>query len=310
MTGADRHVALTGATGFVGTAVLEELLQQGFRVSALARRDQPARDGVTWIPGDLTDETALSTLVAGADAVIHVAGLIKARRRTEFFDINKGGTARLIAALDGRPVRFIHLSSLAAREPALSGYAASKAAAEVLVRSAPALDWTILRPPAVYGPGDRETLIFFKAARERRPFLPGGTAHRTSLVHVADLAAALVAAIDLPGISARIAEVHDGEPKGYAIREVLAMIDGRPDFHHPIFLPGGLLQVVGGAIWLASTISGTVPMLTPGKARELTHVDWVCRDTVLADAGWRAAIPAARGLPETRAWYEAHGDLP
>ncbi len=309
MTAPARRVALTGATGFVGGTVLDELVKQGYRVSALVRRNQPARDGVTWISGDLTDEAALRALVADADAIVHVAGLIKARRRADFFDINKGGTGRLIAALGGRPLRFIHLSSLAAREPALSSYAASKAAAEVLVKAAPGLDWTILRPPAVYGPGDRETLVFFRAARRRRPFLPGSAGHRTSLVHVADLAAAIVAAIAMPALSDQVAEVHDGEPKGYAFAEVLAMIHGGTGFHRPIFVPGSVLQAAGGALWLASMATGGVPMLTPGKARELSHGDWVCRDTTLADAGWRAAIPASRGLPETRVWYEVHGDL-
>jgi nucleoside-diphosphate-sugar epimerase len=310
MTKPARRVALTGATGFVGRAVLDVLLQQGYRVSALARREQTFRNDVTWIAGSLTDELALRALITDADAVVHVAGLIKARRRADFFEINKGGTANLIAALAGRTTRFIHLSSIAAREPALSSYAASKAAAEVLVKAAPGLDWTILRPPAVYGPGDRETLAFFKAARLRRPFLPGSAGHRTSLVHVADLAAAIVATIDRPAMSGRIAEVHDGEPEGYAFAEVLEMIHGAPGFHRPVFVPGGVLQLAGGVIWLASLVTGGVPMLTPEKARELNHADWVCRDTTLADAGWRAAIPASRGLAETRSWYEAHGDLP
>lgn len=309
MTEPAKRVALTGATGFVGRVVLDELLKRGYRVSALARREQPFRDGVTWIAGSLTDELALRALVTDADAIVHVAGLIKARRRADFFDINKGGTAKLIAALGGRPMRFIHLSSLAAREPALSSYAASKAAAEVLVRAAPGLDWTILRPPAVYGPGDRETLVFFKAARHRRPFLPGSAGHRTSLVHVADLAAAIVATIRMPALSGKLAEVHDGESKGYAFTEVLGLIEGGPGFHRPVFVPGGVLQAAGGALWLTSMATGAVPMLTPGKARELTHADWVCRDTTLADAGWHATIPAHRGLAETRAWYEANGDL-
>ncbi len=305
-----QRVALTGATGFVGRAVLEELLKRGYLVSALARREQRVRDGVTWIAGDLGDPLALQALVAGADAVIHVAGLIKARRRADFFDVNKGGTGALIAALGGRTVRFIHLSSLAAREPGLSSYAASKAAAEILVSTTPNLDWTILRPPAVYGPGDRETLVFFKAARQRRPFLPGGAGHRTSLVHVADLADAIVATIGMSSLAGTVAEVHDGAPRGYAFAEVLGMITGGECRHRPLFVPSSVLQAAGAVIWLASLMTGGVPMLTAGKARELTHPDWVCRDTALADAGWRASTPAARGLPETRAWYEANGDLP
>jgi nucleoside-diphosphate-sugar epimerase len=127
---------------------------------------------------------------------------------------------------------------------------------------------------------------------------------------VADLAAAMVAAIHLPGLSGKTAEVHDGAPDGYAFADVLDMIEGSPGFHRPVFVPGALLQAAGGAIWLAGMATGGIPMLTPGKARELTHADWVCRDTALAETGWIAAIPAARGLAETRAWYEANGDLP
>lgn len=304
-----RRVALTGATGFVGASVLDRLLSDGWEVTALARQGQPARPGVTWVSGHLTDEAALGTLVRDADAVVHVAGLIKARRRADFFEINETGTARLLAALEGRSVKYVHLSSLAARAPSLSGYAASKAAAETLVRTS-TLDWTIIRPPAVYGPGDRETLAFFRAARSRRPFLPGRPGHRTSLIHVADLASAIAAALALPGLTGKTAEAHDGAKGGYAFAEVLGLITGEAGWHRPLFVPSPLLQAVGGAILLASKLTGGVPMLTPGKARELTHADWVCRDTALVEAGWRPTIPASRGLPETRAWYEAHGDLP
>ena len=309
MTEMTRRVALTGATGFVGARVLDRLLEDGWQVTALARRDQPARDGVTWVSGHLTDDAALIDLTRDADAVVHVAGLIKARNRTDYFEINKTGTARLLAALGGRRIRYIHLSSLAAREPTLSGYAASKAAAETLVRAS-AQDWTIIRPPAVYGPGDRETLVFFKAAMSCRPFLPGGPKHRTSLIHVADLASAVAASLTLTGLGGKTVEAHDGAPEGYGFAEVLGLIAGSPGWHRPIFVPSPALQAVGAAILLTSKTRGSVPMLTPGKARELTHSDWVCRDTALADAGWQAEIPAARGLPETRAWYEDHGDLP
>jgi nucleoside-diphosphate-sugar epimerase len=309
MTQSPRRVALTGATGFVGGHTLDRLLAGGYQVHALVRREQAPRPGVTWIVGHLADTAALRALVDDVDAVVHVAGLIKARRRADFFEINKTGTGLLLSALEGRPVRYVHLSSLAAREPALSSYAASKAAGDLLVQAS-GLDWTILRPPAVYGPGDRETLVFFKAALSRRPLLPGSPRHRTSLIHVSDLADALVAALALPALGGRIAEVHDGMTGGYAVADVLGLIAGRPGWHRPVFVPGAALRTAGGAILLASTLSGGVPMLTPGKARELGHPDWVCHDTTLADAGWRASIPAARGLPETRAWYEANGDLP
>lgn len=305
-----KRVALTGATGFVGGHTLDHLLGQGYSVSALTRRAMPARDGVTWVEGDLTRDRALAALVEGADAVIHVAGLIKARRDGEFFDVNVGGTGRLIAALAGRPVKFVHLSSLAARERHLSAYAASKAAAEDLLAQTTGLDWTILRPPAVYGPGDRETLVFFKAAATRRPLLPGSPRHRSSLIHVHDLASALEAALRLPGLSGKTADVHDSRDGGYALADVLALIAGRTGWHRPLFLPPAVLGSVGGMVRIASMLTGGVPMLTPGKARELSFPDWVCRDRTLEACGWRASIDAERGLRDTRVWYEASGDLP
>jgi nucleoside-diphosphate-sugar epimerase len=303
-----KRVALTGATGFVGARVLDHLLARGLDVAALARRPQPERPGVRWVAGDLDDRRALAALIDGVDAVVHIAGLIKARREGHFFDVNAAGTARLLDVLGDRPVRLIHLSSLAARQPALSAYAASKAAAERLVEGS-AADWTVLRPPAVYGPGDRETLAFFKAARRRRPVLPGGPHHRTSLVHVSDLADAVHFALLTPVLSRRVAEVHDGALDGYAFPEVLAMIAGRDGWHRPLFAPAAALRSLGGASWFLALLTGGVPMLTPGKARELSFPDWVCRDRTMAEAGWNAAIPAPRGLAETRAWYEANGYL-
>jgi nucleoside-diphosphate-sugar epimerase len=302
------RIALTGATGFVGAHVLDALTAKGFQVSALTRRAQETRDRVDWVSGDLGDAPALSRLTEGADAVVHVAGLIKARTRRDFFAVNEGGTLRLLDALPSG-VRYIHLSSVSARQPTLSAYSASKAAADARVREREGLDFTILRPPVVYGPGDRETLVFFKAARSRRPVLPGSRAHRTSLIHVSDLAAAVIASIQSEALAGSTAEVHDGAHDGYAFPEVLALIAGRDGWHRPIYVPGAALGAVGSLSWMTSLLTGSVPMLTPGKARELSFPDWVCRDTTLADAGWQASIPAKEGLTATREWYESRGWL-
>ncbi|MBI1181788.1 MAG: NAD-dependent epimerase/dehydratase family protein [Alphaproteobacteria bacterium] len=310
MTAPAGLVALTGATGFVGAHVLDRLLAAGCRVNALTRRPQPARPGVAWIAGDLDDPAALARLTDGADAVVHVAGLIKARRTREFFAVNEGGTRRVLDAIGERNIRYIHLSSISAREPQLSAYAASKAAAETAVLERSGLDFTILRPPVVYGPGDRETLVFFRAARSRRALLPGSPRHRTSLIHVHDLAAAVVAAMAAPALSGRTADVHDGAPDGYAFPEVLSMIAGRAAWHRPLFVPPAALGSVGALTWMASLFTGGAPMLTPGKARELSFPDWVCHDrSLFEEAGWTPALPASIGLPATRAWYEENGYL-
>ncbi|MFL6742255.1 MAG: NAD-dependent epimerase/dehydratase family protein, partial [Sphingomicrobium sp.] len=167
-------LAITGGTGFVGAHVIDAGLAAGHEVEALTRRDQPERERVTWIAGSLDDRSALKRLVEDADAIIHVAGVINAPDAAGFEQGNVGGTlAMLAAATAGGVRRFIHVSSLAAREPKLSLYGASKARAEELVESS-GLDWAIVRPPAVYGPGDRETLELFKMARRGFVLLPPG----------------------------------------------------------------------------------------------------------------------------------------
>ena len=149
-------LAITGGTGFVGSHLIDAALAGGHEVQALARREQPPRDGVHWIGGSLDDRDALEGLVADADAIVHVAGVISARGAAAFEHGNVAGTlAMLAAATAGGIQRFIHVSSLAAREPKLSLYGASTAKAEELVRSS-GLDWAIARAPAVYGPGDKE----------------------------------------------------------------------------------------------------------------------------------------------------------
>jgi nucleoside-diphosphate-sugar epimerase len=161
-------IALTGATGFIGGAVARRLLREGWEVRALyrpsSRNDPVACAGLSWIPGSLEDTEALARLVAGADALVHCAGVVRGAGRDVFDRINAEGVARIAARAAAAQVpRFLLMSSLAAREPQLSPYAASKRAGEVaLARTAGAMAWVVLRPPAVYGPGDRELRTLFR----------------------------------------------------------------------------------------------------------------------------------------------------
>ena len=128
-------LAITGGTGFVGAHLLEAALADGHEVRALTRRDQRDRASVEWVPGDLNDRAALEALVTGVDAVVHVAGVINASSAAGFEHGNVAGTAAMLAAATAGGVRrFVHVSSLAAREPQLSLYGGSKARAEDLVR--------------------------------------------------------------------------------------------------------------------------------------------------------------------------------
>jgi nucleoside-diphosphate-sugar epimerase len=165
-----RRVAITGATGFLGQHLLKAFADAGWTVRVLARRDPIATFGsmarLEVTPGDIEDEGALRALCHGADVVIHAAGLVKARRDADFHRINADGADRLAQAAQAvaPAAHVILISSLAAREPQLSPYAASKRAAEVMMAARLGDRLTIVRPTAIYGPGDRETFALFAAA--------------------------------------------------------------------------------------------------------------------------------------------------
>jgi 2-alkyl-3-oxoalkanoate reductase len=307
-------VAVTGATGFIGTHVIRRL-QADWQVRILARRAiDPALFGtaVETVPGDLDDGASLERLLAGADAVVHLAGLIKARSREDFFRVNAESAGRLaaIAAAAQHPPRFVLMSSLAAREPGLSNYAASKRAGEsALIAQGGALPWTILRPPAVYGPGDRATLVFFRCIGRGFGLMLGPEAARLSLLHVDDLAKAVGALLADQRGAGLVAEIDDGGG-GYAWREMIeaaAAAFGRRarTVRIPMAIPYGL-----GVLNQALAGAGYTPMLTPGKVRELYHRDWVCDPgPIIARTGWRPAVPLRQGFASTVAWYREHGWL-
>ncbi|MBU2340470.1 MAG: NAD(P)H-binding protein, partial [Alphaproteobacteria bacterium] len=216
-------IAVTGATGFVGQALLDAAARARVPLRALTRRPQDKRDGVEWVQGGLSDRDALNELVAGARALIHVAGLTNTPDPRQFEQANVAGTSALLdAARHAGAGRFIFVSSLSAREPALSAYGASKAHAEEHV-TASGVDWTVVRPPAVYGPRDRDMFELFRSARLGVvPLPPRG---RTSLIHVDDLAECLLALA--PGgenVSGACFEPDDGRGGGYGHDEMARMI--------------------------------------------------------------------------------------
>ncbi|MET0239069.1 MAG: NAD-dependent epimerase/dehydratase family protein [Sphingobium sp.] len=302
-------IALTGATGFLGGAVLERLVENGHAVRALARRPQPERAGVAWVGGDLANPAALAALVAGADAVIHVAGAINAPDRAAFAAANAEG-ARLLAerARASGATRFILVSSLSAREPQLSDYGWSKREGERLVAQVPGLDWTIVRPPAIYGPGDREMLEMFRMARSGVVLLP--PKGRLSIIHVADLARLLVAlAEDGSGIGGgRTYEVDDGTPGGFshhAFAAALGQAMGRRATG--LSLPPAVMMA---AARIDRLVRRGGAKLTPDRVRYFCHPDWVV-DPALAvpPALWQPNIMARDGLKATAAAYIAKGWL-
>ncbi len=310
-------IAVTGATGFVGRALVPCLLAAGHRVRILGRtlpQFAPGPAGpVELVLGDLGQPAALGRLVDGVDAVLHLAGLIKARSADEFLAVNRDGVIALLDAIatrgathrNGGP-RLILLSSLAAREPALSPYAASKLAGEQVLRDKPhGLPWLALRAPVVYGPGDRETLAFFKAVKTGLAPLAGDGSGRLSAIHVEDLADLLCRLADAYLPVADAYEADDGQDGGYSLRD-FALEAGRALGRRPLLvpLPQPVLTAAAGLQQLMSRLDGKPRILSPGKVREMFHADWACHDRRLEQfVGWQPRIRLAEGFAATIGWY-------
>lgn len=300
-----RLVALTGTTGFVGGHLLERARASGASVRALVRHPKPAVAETEWIVGALDARHALERLCDGVDAVIHVAGAINAPTRTAFFAANRDGTAALLSAATRAGVgRFVQVSSLAAREPGLSDYGASKAAADELVTHA-SLVSCIVRPPAVYGPGDRETLALFRLVR--RGLVPVIGAGRFSVIHVHDLADALwaLAGSDVGGTF----EVSDGAPltqAGFA-RAIANAMGLRPRI---VALPRRALALGAFLDTATSRLRGVRPKLSRDRARYLAHPDWIADPGPLLATGlWAPRVALDAGLAMTARWYAGEGWL-
>lgn len=287
-------VALTGGTGFVGRATIVRAVEAGHKVRALTRRPQAPRDGVTWIAGALDDPVSLAELARGTDAVLHVAGVVNAPDRAGFVAGNVEGTRAMVAASAGK--RFVHVSSLSAREPQLSAYGWSKREAEKIVEAS-ALDWTIVRPTGVYGPGDTEMRDVFRLARAGIALLP--PPGRVSLIHVDDLARLLVTLAERPG-GRELYEVDDGRVLTHAdLAAAIGAAVGRRVM--PLHLPAALLRL-GARIDRA--VRGGRAKLTPDRARYLAHADWTARpEHRPPPALWTPRVPLAEGLAETARAY-------
>jgi nucleoside-diphosphate-sugar epimerase len=300
-------LALTGASGFVGAAIAHHLSAQGWRLRLLVRPGSqarlPALERAESVPGSLDDPAALERLLNGAVALVHCAGAVRGITYRDFARTNVDGTQALLCAA-GPALRVVHISSLAARQPALSAYAASKRAGELCVAAAvPAPRRVVLRPPAVYGPGDRELRPLLDAMLRGFALLPGHRDARFSLLHVDDLARAVASLLRGEAGWGQIHEPDDGRPGGYCWSDVMAAIAqlrGRPV--RSLRLPGFLLSMLGAGNELWAHLTRRAPMLTRGKARELRWLDWVAAGNAsLAAIPWRPMVDLDAGLRLTLA---------
>lgn len=326
-------VFVTGATGFVGSFVAEELLRRGHTVRCLTR----ATSSLQWleglpverVTGSLADENSLIPALRGADAVVHIAGLTAARNREEFFQGNQIGTRNLLnAARKAAPhlQRFLHMSSLAACGPAYSaaapvrenheckpitGYGESKLAAEQeALAYANEMPVTIIRPPAVYGQRDTAILSFFQTVQAGLIALIGFDEKLVSLVHAEDLARGTVDAMESPSTLGKTyfvssEEFYTWKHIGNVTREVL-----EKKFTISLRLPHTVVKTIAGISGFAGRFSAKPPVLDYEKGIDITQPYWICSvERAREDFGYRQQVSLKDGITKTIRWYQQRGWL-
>ncbi len=309
-----KRVAVTGGTGFIGAALIDQLLTSGFHVRALARNAARARRNgeIEIVQGSLEDSGALQRLADGAEAFLHLAGETHAPTEQDYARINVAGAARAAAAAAKAGARFVHVSSLSARRPDASPYARSKFDSETAVADASVgNEFVALRLPAIYGPGDLVTLPYFKMLKSGFAFEPATEIPaRATLLYVEDAAAAIRTAATA-GASGTVYDVEDDEPEGRAwseIGRILAGVYGNNAM--AIRIPKPAIALVHEGLRAAETMLGKAPSIRQGQVNELFHPDWVARDNPFGAAtGWRPRTSLRDGFAKTVRWYQEQGLL-
>jgi len=323
-------VLVTGATGFLGSHVVEVLLKEGHEARALVRKTSDTTHleslGVEHVVASLETGDGLDEALDGVGAVVHSAGLVKARNPGEFHEVNAHGTENLVAAArrKKRLQRFVYISSLEAHGPSPDGkprpadaephpvthYGKSKLAGEDAVRAAKDdLPVTILRPTGIYGPRDREMLAFFKSVKRRVAPIVGGADSRVTLVYGPDAARAVYKALVMPHASGRTYFVEDG--RVYSLEEMGKIAMGVLKVRAlQVPLPSAVLKGAAIATELYGKATRQAVMLTRDKLHMLTAPYLVCSAADLREElGWKPEVDFTEGAQRTVDWYRENGWL-
>lgn len=319
---------VTGATGFVGSHLLDALRAQDRPVRALVRPTSDARHchsvGAEVFVADPMEPDAIAGAMQNVSVVFHLAAATRARDEREYERANVGFTRALMTAARAAttPPRVVYLGSLAAVGPTRDGepvredeiphpitaYGRTKLAGERIVLGTEGVASIALRPPTVYGPRDRDLLTFFRMAARGVMPVPAGADRPVQLVHVRDLVAALGAAAEA---SAPIGVYHIAEPVIRPWSDVVEMIAravGRTHVRVPV--PRPALWLAAAASEAAARVTGRATIFNRDKVRELLAPGWLCTtERAERRLGFRASIPLEQGIPETADWYRSEGWL-
>ncbi|PLX31807.1 MAG: NAD(P)-dependent oxidoreductase [Ignavibacteria bacterium] len=325
-------VSITGGTGFIGSHLVDRCLERGDEVRVLVRKTSNLRwlegKNVQLIEGDIRDASSLEQFVRDADYVYHIAGVVKARDRAGYFDGNVKATENMLDATQRfapNVRRFLYASSQTAAGPSssldrpvreddtpqpITTYGESKIAAEDAVRArGKNLPWTIVRPPAMYGPRDTEIFIYFQTIARGLNSMIGFDDKRLSLLHAEDLVTGSILAAE--------AEVSLGETYFISSEEfyswpqvgdITARILGSRFI--TLRLPHALVYGVAGVAQFIAGVQKKPATLNIEKARDITQRYWICDvSKARKDLGYRQHVGLEEGIRATVEWYRQQGWL-
>lgn len=317
---------ITGASGFVGRRLRRKLLDEGVDVVSLRRPGSPPAKEGRAVQASYDDRQALRAIVETEkpDWVYHVAGVTKGVTYDDFWRGNVMPTANLLWALrEAHPdvKRFVHVSSLAAFGPSsarrplreedprlpVEHYGRSKLEAEQAVEDEPVIPWTIVRPAAVYGPGDVDYFELFKITRRGLNLYYGNRHKPKSVIYVDDCVDAIIGAAYSDASVSQGYFLCDGEPLTWeAFQDILVGYLGKRVL--TVNVPGVLLRVVGEAGELASKVDGKARLFNKQKAIMGMQDAWTCSaDKAANDFGFRAKVKPREGVRLTDEWYLREG---
>ena len=296
----NKNIAITGATGFLGKNLTLNLCNNGFNVRGLSRSKGKSfkQNSVSWFYGELDDKEIINSFLNDCDTVIHVAGLTKAKRPNDFYRVNRDLTKDFIEICKQKKIkRFIYISSLAAKEPSISHYSSSKKQAEDLLNHyKSSMEIMILRPPVIYGPGDKEVTVLFKMILMGIVFAPGDKNNRVSLIYVEDLCEAIRICVKSYQVNSLI-EIDDGKDGGYSWAELTEIAaDVLNKKAKIVYVPNFIVWFFGVLGSLYSYFFSPV-MLTVSKVPEILHKEWISEGHSID--GWNNKNNINQGFKKT-----------
>ncbi|HPG40495.1 MAG TPA: NAD-dependent epimerase/dehydratase family protein [bacterium] len=322
---------VTGSNGFIGSTLVEALLKKQIQVRCLVRKTSDLRwlQGldVDYVYGELRDPASLAAAVAGTDLVFHLAGVTRAKDEAGFMDANVQGTENLLAACKQHGpshLKFIFASSQAAGGPGapnrpltefdtpqpISQYGKSKLLAEQAVLNyADSLAVTVIRPPSVYGPKDKDILAMFKMIDKGVALLPGSGKSQASMVYIDDLVAGLLLAAEQPAANGKVFYIAGDEQYDWrTITTLMAAALGKKPLRLSVPLP--LLDVIAFFSELGAKISHKPALLNRDKVLEMKQASWLCSNArAKQELGFAPHTSLAQGCSLTAAWYRQMGWL-